>query len=52
VALAANAQPRDRALIEALQLRYADPAPSDRMPLDRAYRDGDGGRGAAVSRRR
>ena len=35
--LAANAQPRDRALIEALQLRYADPAPSDRMPLDQAY---------------
>lgn len=35
--LADNAQPRDRALIEALQLRYADPAPSDRAPLDEAY---------------
>ncbi|MGH8063127.1 MAG: tetratricopeptide repeat protein, partial [Pseudoxanthomonas sp.] len=37
--LAANAQPADRALIEALQLRYADPAPEDRKPLDRAYAD-------------
>ncbi len=35
--LAANATPADRALIEALQLRYADPAPADRKPLDRAY---------------
>jgi tetratricopeptide (TPR) repeat protein len=35
--LADHAQPRDRALIEALQLRYADPAPADRMPLDQAY---------------
>jgi hypothetical protein len=39
VSLAANAQPADRALIEALQLRYADPAPEDRKPLDRAYAD-------------
>ena len=37
--LSANAQPADRALIEALQLRYADPAPDDRKPLDRAYAD-------------
>ena len=35
--LAANATPADRALIEALQLRYVDPAPQDRNPLDRAY---------------
>ena len=35
--LAANATPADRALIEALQLRYADPAPEDRKPLDQAY---------------
>lgn len=35
--LAANATPADRALIEALQLRYADPAPEDRKSLDRAY---------------
>lgn len=27
----------DRALIEALSSRYADPAPDDRAPLDRAY---------------
>jgi hypothetical protein len=37
--LAANAKPADRALIEALVLRYADPAPADRAPLDRAYAD-------------
>ncbi|MCC8364225.1 hypothetical protein LK996_14200 [Lysobacter sp. A6] len=37
--LAANAKPADRALIEALALRYADPAPADRAPLDRAYAD-------------
>jgi tetratricopeptide (TPR) repeat protein len=35
--LAASATPADRALIEALQSRYADPAPEDRKPLDRAY---------------
>ncbi|NUS60075.1 MAG: hypothetical protein HOQ01_03925, partial [Lysobacter sp.] len=37
--LAGNAKPADRALIEALVLRYADPAPADRAPLDRAYAD-------------
>ncbi|UJM91864.1 hypothetical protein LRK24_08065 [Rhodanobacter denitrificans] len=37
--LAATARPVDRALIQALQLRYADPAPADRAPLDRAYAD-------------
>jgi tetratricopeptide (TPR) repeat protein len=37
--LAAHATPADRALIEALQVRYADPAPEDRKPLDRAYAD-------------
>ena len=35
--LAAYATPADRALIEALQARYADPAPDDRKPLDLAY---------------
>ncbi|PZQ13241.1 MAG: hypothetical protein DI564_12095 [Rhodanobacter denitrificans] len=35
--LAADARPADRALIEALQTRYADPAPDDRKPLDQAY---------------
>jgi len=38
-ALAGNARPVDRALIEALQRRYADPAPEDRKALDRAYAD-------------
>jgi tetratricopeptide (TPR) repeat protein len=37
--LAGNAKPADRALIEALSVRYADPAPADRKPLDRAYAD-------------
>lgn len=37
--LAATARPVDRALIQALQQRYADPAPEDRVPLDRAYAD-------------
>jgi tetratricopeptide (TPR) repeat protein len=37
--LASHATPADRALIEALQLRYADPAPADRKPLDIAYAD-------------
>ena len=36
-ALAAHARPVDRALIGALQQRYADPAPADRRPLDVAY---------------
>ncbi|HVI57791.1 MAG TPA: hypothetical protein VM619_02805 [Luteimonas sp.] len=35
--LAGNARPVDRALIEALATRYADPAPADRKPLDEAY---------------
>ena len=35
--LAAHATPADRALIEALQARYADPAPDHRKPLDLAY---------------
>ena len=37
--LAGPARPADRALIQALQARYADPAPDDRKPLDRAYAD-------------
>ncbi|UNK58882.1 hypothetical protein MNQ95_07350 [Pseudoxanthomonas daejeonensis] len=37
--LAGSARPADRALIQALQARYADPAPEDRAPLDRAYAD-------------
>ncbi len=37
--LAHSARPADRALIQALQARYADPAPEDRKPLDRAYAD-------------
>ena len=37
--LAEHALPADRALIQALQLRYVDPAPDDRKPLDRAYAD-------------
>lgn len=39
LALSADATPADRALIQALQLRYADPAPEDRKPLDQAYAD-------------
>lgn len=35
--LSATARPVDRALIQALELRYTDPAPDDRTPLDRAY---------------
>jgi tetratricopeptide (TPR) repeat protein len=38
-ALAMSARPADRALIQALQARYADPAPEDRSTLDRAYAD-------------
>ncbi len=37
--LSDHARPADRALIAALQTRYADPAPEDRKPLDRAYAD-------------
>jgi tetratricopeptide (TPR) repeat protein len=32
-----KASPVERALIEALARRYADPAPQDRVPLDQAY---------------
>jgi tetratricopeptide (TPR) repeat protein len=35
--LAVHAKPADRALIEALSVRYSDPAPADRKPLDIAY---------------
>jgi tetratricopeptide (TPR) repeat protein len=38
-ALAPNASPPERALIEALSHRYAEPAPTDRHELDRAYAD-------------
>ncbi|HEX5035575.1 MAG TPA: hypothetical protein VFX30_00230 [bacterium] len=37
--VATNASPVERALIEALATRYADPQPEDRTPLDRAYAD-------------
>ncbi|HET9483624.1 MAG TPA: hypothetical protein VFO79_06685 [Xanthomonadales bacterium] len=37
LALKAHASPIERALIEALALRYADPPPADRKPLDEAY---------------
>src|SRR5574337_750186 len=37
--LAATARPADRALIHALQERYADPEQPDRAPLDRTYAD-------------
>jgi tetratricopeptide (TPR) repeat protein len=37
--LSSHARPVDRALIAALLQRYADPAPADRKPLDRAYAD-------------
>jgi len=36
---AASASPVERALIEALAQRYANPQPEDRSPLDRAYAD-------------
>jgi len=42
VALAAKARPADRALIEALRLRYTDPAPEDRKTLDAAYAEAMG----------
>lgn len=35
--LASHAKPVDRALIQALQVRYADPTPEDRKPLDQRY---------------
>src|SRR4029453_11000019 len=34
-----NASPVERALIDALSERYANPQPEDRAPLDRAYAD-------------
>lgn len=34
-----GATPVERALIDALQKRYADPPPEDRRPLDKAYAD-------------
>ncbi|MBN8715447.1 MAG: hypothetical protein J0H95_00510 [Xanthomonadales bacterium] len=40
--LSARATPADRALIDALALRYADPAPADRAALDQAYADAMG----------
>jgi len=36
---AANASPVERALIEAVARRYADPPPENRAPLDSAYAD-------------
>jgi tetratricopeptide (TPR) repeat protein len=36
---AANATPVEKALIDALARRYANPQPEDRMPLDQAYAD-------------
>jgi tetratricopeptide (TPR) repeat protein len=36
---AAKASPVERALIDALAKRYANPQPEDRSPLDRAYAD-------------
>jgi tetratricopeptide (TPR) repeat protein len=40
--LAGHARPVDRALIEALAKRYADPAPADRASLDEAYAEAMG----------
>jgi tetratricopeptide (TPR) repeat protein len=39
LALASSASPAERALIEALAVRYAEAPPADRKPLDRAYAD-------------
>lgn len=39
VALKYRAAPKERALIEALEKRYAELAPADRAPLDAAYAD-------------
>lgn len=36
---AANATPVEKAMIEALTFRYADPQPEDRKPLEQAYAD-------------
>ena len=38
-ASAGKATPKERALIEALSMRYAKEAPADRAPLDKAYAD-------------
>ena len=38
-ALKDRASAKERALIEALERRYAEPAPADRAPLDAAYAD-------------
>ena len=38
-ALSAKATAKERALIDALGQRYANPAPNDRAPLDKAYAD-------------
>jgi tetratricopeptide (TPR) repeat protein len=38
-ALKGRAGAKERALIEALEQRYAEPAPADRAPLDAAYAD-------------
>ena len=40
--LAGRAKPADRALIDALALRYTTPAPEDRRPLDEAYAEAMG----------
>ena len=37
--LGGSARPVDQALIQALQKRYADPAPEERKALDRSYAD-------------
>jgi len=37
LALESSASPKERALIDALAARYADPQPEDRRPLDEAY---------------
>lgn len=37
--IADGARPADRALIEALAVRYAETPPADRAPLDKAYAD-------------
>jgi tetratricopeptide (TPR) repeat protein len=42
VALRGNASEHERAYIEALAMRYADPAPKDRSGLDRAYAEAMG----------
>ena len=39
MALADTSSPVERALIDALARRYADPQPEDRKPLDQAYAD-------------